>query len=152
MGMPARSRRGTTASPHLRVFSRPARGIVLATSWGNPRGEAMSNQIVLDPGHGGTQRRGNSSPEGARLGNGLLEKQVNLALAQQVARHLPGASLTRGDRDNPSLGERIELARRRGAQAFVSLHTNPQGAAPGTDVWIHDRAGPESLQLAQRIG
>jgi hypothetical protein len=109
----------------------------------------MPNTVVIDPAHGGTQRRGNSTPDGARFGNGQVEQQVNYQLAQRVARGLENACLTRGAGDNKSLGERIEIARERGARAFVSLHTSPR--AGGAAVWVHPRASPQSLQLAEMI-
>src|SRR6267143_5833716 len=109
----------------------------------------MLTTVVLDPGHGGTQRRGNSTSDGARLDNGQLEKQVNYALAQRVAHHLGGAHLTRGALENCSLGERIQFARHRGAEAFVSLHTS--AGVRGSDVWVHPRSDPQSLQLAEMI-
>jgi hypothetical protein len=108
----------------------------------------MQDNVVLDPGHGGTQRRGNATPEGAHFDNGQREEHVNYQLAQRVAQHLGGAHLTRGARDSRSLGERIEVARYRGAQAFVSLHTNP---GSGGDVWVHPRSSPQSVQLAEMI-
>ena len=49
---------------------------------------AMMNEVVLDPGHGGMERRGNSSPDGARFGAGQLEKQINFALAQNIDYHI----------------------------------------------------------------
>jgi V8-like Glu-specific endopeptidase len=109
----------------------------------------MLKNVVLDPGHGGAQRRGNSTPDGARFGSGQLEQQINYALAQRVAHHLGGAHLTRGERENCSLGERVEYARHRGAEAFVSLHTS--GGVGGSDVWVHPRSGPASAQLAEMI-
>ncbi len=108
----------------------------------------MQENVVLDPGHGGTQRRGNATPEGAHFDNGQREEHVNYQLAQRVAQHLGGAHFTRGARDSRSLGERIEVARYRGAQAFISLHTNP---GSGGDVWVHPRSSPQSVQLAEMI-
>jgi V8-like Glu-specific endopeptidase len=66
-----------------------------------------------------------------------------------VAHHLGGAHLTRGALENCSLGERIQFARHRGAEAFVSLHTS--AGVRGSDVWVHPRSDPQSLQLAEMI-
>jgi N-acetylmuramoyl-L-alanine amidase len=110
----------------------------------------MQTEIVIDPGHGGAQQRGNSSPEGTRFGNNELERHVNFALAQRVANQLGGALLTRGENENRALGERIALARSRGARAFVSLHSSPGGPSASA-VWVHPRAGAQSLQLAEMI-
>jgi len=109
----------------------------------------MIDTVVLDPGHGGTLRRGKATPDGVRFDDGQLEKQINYALAQRVARHLGGAHLTRGAQDSRSLGERIEVARGRGAEAFVSLHTSARGG--GSGIWVHPRGGRQSLQLAEMI-
>ncbi len=110
----------------------------------------MPLSVVLDPGHGGSARRGNSSPDGARFGDGRLEKQLNFALAQRVSQHLGGARLTRGEHENRGLGERIQAARDDNAQAFVSLHTSAGGPAQSS-IWVHPRASPQSLQLAELI-
>ena len=109
----------------------------------------MRTNVVLNPGHGGTQRRGNATPDGARFDDGRLEKQINFALAERVAHHLGGAQLTRGAQDSRSLGERIEAARQCGAEAFISLHTSARGE--GSGVWVHPRGGSQSLQLAEKI-
>jgi len=74
--------------------------------------------VVLDPGHGGRAPAGRSSPHGLRGPRGTLEKDVTLALARSVARHLGGGGgvrLTREADLNLPLGERIERARRAGA-------------------------------------
>jgi len=108
----------------------------------------MHNDIVIDPGHGGSQRRGNSTPEGAQLGGGQLEREVNFMLAQRVAHHLGGAALTRPAHENRALGERIQRARDGRARAFISLHTHPSSSS---EVWVHPRGNAQSRQLAERI-
>lgn len=110
----------------------------------------MMNQIVLDPGHGGSQRRGNSSPGVARFGSGQLEKQITYALAERVSRHLGGAvRMTRKENENRALSERIQVARSAHAGAFVSLHSSPETRAAG--IWVHPRSSPDSLRLAESI-
>lgn len=105
--------------------------------------------VVIDAGHGGLAPAGRSSPIGVRGPRGALEKDVVLALARSVANHLGAgaAVLTRNDDVNLSLGERAEVARRFGAPVFVSLHAN-QGSGPGTEAFIHTRAGADSRALA----
>jgi V8-like Glu-specific endopeptidase len=110
----------------------------------------MPLSVVLDPGHGGTARRGNSTPDGARFGDGRMEKQLNYQLAQRVSALLGGARLTRGENENRALGERIQAAREGNAAAFVSLHTSA-GVPSQSSVWVHQRATPHSLQLAEMI-
>ncbi|MDP8236511.1 MAG: N-acetylmuramoyl-L-alanine amidase, partial [Candidatus Erginobacter occultus] len=93
-------------------------------SWrGRPRrGEGP---VCLDPGHGGEQR-------GAVSPSGVAEKDANLALARAVAAELEKAGvetiLTRDGDQTLSLNERIEIARRRGAGLFLSLHYNAGGS------------------------
>jgi len=111
---PRRARTGTqgcpgvlTASPGADITNRTL-GVVLA-------GSSPMPHIVLDPGHGGTEPCGNSSPQGGRGPQGTLEKNVTLELARRIARHLgSSAALTRDGDRNLSLGERIDVARRGG--------------------------------------
>lgn len=110
----------------------------------------MMNEIVLDPGHGGSRKLGSSSPLGERFGSGHVEKEVNLLLARRVAHYLGGARLTRTGDENRTLADRIQVARRDGARAFVSLHTNPEPRLTG--VWVHPRANADSRSLAESIG
>lgn len=104
--------------------------------------------IVLDPGHGGTQPIGGSSPHGLAIG-ALPEKAVNLAIARELARVLGGrATLTRTDDVN--LGLRARHACAAGTRAFVSIHSG--GAAPWTaDVFVHDRADPADVALGRAL-
>jgi N-acetylmuramoyl-L-alanine amidase len=90
------------------------------------RGERIKT-ICLDPGHGGKDP-GNQEQR-------RLEKKFTLLLAQEVQRLLKEANfkvvLTRAEDAYLSLFERTELARKRGADLFLSLHFN---AAQGNDV------------------
>jgi V8-like Glu-specific endopeptidase len=110
--------------------------------------------IVLDPGHGGSEVCGSSSPQGGRGPSGTLEKHVTLELARRIARHLgSSATLTRDGDRNLSLGERIDVARRHGARVFVSLHANHgDPARPGPTAYVHTAADAPSSQLATMIG
>lgn len=107
-------------------------------------------RIVIDPGHGGEHAVGNSTPYGARGPSGALERDVVLRLSHLVAAELGGnATLTRyGNRENPSLAARAELARRSGAHMFISLHA---GANRGTETWVHPQASASSGALAGHI-
>jgi hypothetical protein len=109
-------------------------------------------RIVLDPGHGGDHVAGNSTPYGARSPSGVTERDVVLRLSQLVASELGGgATLTRyGNRENPSLAARAELARRAGAHVFVSLHAG-QGYGRGAETWFHQQAGTRSSSLARHL-
>ena len=82
-----------------------------------------SAQVVLDPGHGGTD------PGASNATYGLVEKELTLVVAQRAAAILAGqghtVALTRAD-NTTGLGnsERGEIANACGAAVFVSIHFN----------------------------
>jgi N-acetylmuramoyl-L-alanine amidase len=84
----------------------------------------MVKNIVIDPGHGG-------SDSGYQIGS-QKEKKYALLLAQEVRQQLVRAgftaSLTRTTDTFIDRAERPEIARHRGADLFISLHWN---ALPG---------------------
>jgi hypothetical protein len=63
-----------------------------------------------------------------------------------------GAVLTRAEEENPSLAERAALARTSRATSFISLHANagPPGRR-GSEIYVHTRARPGSLELARAV-
>ncbi|MFO7764817.1 MAG: N-acetylmuramoyl-L-alanine amidase [Pelovirga sp.] len=92
--------------------------------------------IVVDPGHGGRD-------PGAIGPNGVMEKDVNLALARVVARVLRQqlgvkVLMTREDDRYLSLRDRTEYANRVGADLFISLHANasPSRKAYGVETYF----------------
>jgi N-acetylmuramoyl-L-alanine amidase len=76
--------------------------------------------VVLDAGHGGSDT--------GTLGDGLVEKELNLDVTLRVAALLREAgvrvSLTRETDEYVSLADRAEFANALGADIFVSIHTN----------------------------
>lgn len=101
--------------------------------------------IAVDAGHGGDD-------SGAIGPNGLMEKTVTLAIAQDLAKLIdaqPGmhAVLTRkGDYFVP-LKQRFHIARQHKADLFVSIHANscPDFCdARGASVWVLDTHGKQS--------
>ena len=76
--------------------------------------------VVIDPGHGG-------SADGASY-SGVVEKELNLAIACQAAELLERAGLTvimtRTDDRDVGLYERTDLANGQEADLFVSVHCN----------------------------
>jgi N-acetylmuramoyl-L-alanine amidase len=85
--------------------------------------------VVIDPGHGGRDG-GASSPHSS-----LPEKDVTLALARAIRDALARTArvrvaLTRDDDTYLVLEERYEIARRLGADLFISIHAD---AAPSND-------------------
>ena len=113
----------------------------------------MSPRWIIDPGHGGRQPAGNSTPLGVRGPSGLLEKDVVLDLARRVQARLGGqAQLTRSQDVNLSLGQRCAVARQQSAEAFVSIHANagPAGRR-GAEVFAHAHASGASRDLARSM-
>jgi N-acetylmuramoyl-L-alanine amidase len=77
--------------------------------------------VIIDPGHGGTD-------PGVAGVDGLLEKDVNLAVGLAMAAHLKRQGLrvvmTREDDRHLGLAERAEIANAAGGDLFISLHCN----------------------------
>ncbi len=84
--------------------------------------------VVIDPGHGGSEKLGGSSPSNAAGPCGLLEKTVTLRVARAARTALRAAGvgvvLTRGRDVNLGLLARAIVAREARAAAFVSIHFN----------------------------
>lgn len=91
--------------------------------------------IVIDPGHGGED-------SGALSPHKTQEKRIVLEIARRVRAKLEhcgvAAALTRENDVSLGLTERCELARRRGAQAFVSIHLNSTSnqRASGVETYV----------------
>jgi N-acetylmuramoyl-L-alanine amidase len=108
-------------------------------------------QVVLDPGHGGAE-------PGAVGPNGLTEKVLNLAVAQQVKAALErsGVSviLTRTADYRMTLEARAKVALAVHPNAFVSVHHNaePDGPfpRPGSETY-YQVASPDSKRLSGLI-
>ncbi len=96
-----------------------------ATAASEPLPGRPSNRpwrIVLDPGHGGAD-------PGAQGVDGLLEKDVVLAIAQRLKRRLEESSnakvlLTRETDTTRTLAERTAFANANSADLFISIHAN----------------------------
>ncbi len=114
--------------------------------------------VVLDPGHGGVD-------PGAISKDGLLEKDLNLAVAQKVGAFLESAGIrviyTRtedisldseqgGSRKTRDLMGRVELARKHPEALFISIHMNtlPIEKYSGLQVFYSDQ-NEENRALAQ---
>jgi N-acetylmuramoyl-L-alanine amidase len=128
-------------------FARLANGRVLAAA-AAPRGRLPL--VVLDPGHGGRD-------PGAIGAQGTQEKRITLAAALELKRQLEAAgrcrvALTRTRDVFVPLGDRIELARRREAALFLSLHADSAPGARGASVYTLSETASDRLAaaLAQR--
>lgn len=99
--------------------------------------------VVLDPGHGGTD-------EGARSGDGLLEKDVVLDLAKRLRVHLVNAGLevrmTRTNDRKIDLSDRCRMAATWNADLFVSIHVNKAAntGAKGLETYVLPAPGRPS--------
>lgn len=108
--------------------------------------------VVIDPGHGGFD-------PGARV-PGLDEKDITLGLALALRERLLAdggvrVAMTRADDSSVPLGERAEVARRLGADLFVSIHADSVAGsteAEGASVYtLSDRASSAAaLRFARR--
>ena len=100
--------------------------------------------ICLDPGHGGR--------EPGYLVQGNQEKKYTLLLAEELQEQLKKSgfkvSLTRTSDKQVELPERPQIAKRRGADLFISLHFNSAPSSPrtvrGTEVYCLTPAGAPS--------
>jgi len=111
--VPAASpKRTETASNKANAGSEPLPGRPANRPW----------RIVLDPGHGGAD-------PGAQGVDGILEKDIVLAIAQRLKRRLEESSnakvlLTRETDATRTLAERTAFANANSADLFVSIHAN----------------------------
>lgn len=101
---------------------------------------AANPRVVLDPGHGG-------SNSGAKGATGLYEKQLTLALADQVAARLRAqgidVALTRAHDESKTLRQRVMFANAQRADLFVSIHANasPTRTQRGYETWVLSARG-----------
>ncbi len=104
-------------------------------------------QVVIDPGHGG-------SDVGAEY-EGRYEKNDNLAIALLVNEKLKNmginSCLTRNSDKFVELKDRCNIANRRKAQLFVSLHRNSAEGAKGVEIWISSEVSEADTALAENI-
>ncbi len=108
--------------------------------------------ICIDAGHGGKQ-------PGQKAGS-RLEKTYTLALAQEVRSRLVAAGfrvvMTRESDTYVDVAERAEIARRKGADLFVSLHYNATADggsdASGIEVYAMTPEGARSTNDSTDVG
>lgn len=117
----------------------------LVLNQGTPKGPV---QVVLDPGHGGTE-------PGAQGPNGLTESVLNMAVARDTKAALEKAGitvlLTRTADYRMTLQARADVAMAIHPNVFLSIHHNaePDGPfpKPGTETY-YQIANPDSKRLA----
>ncbi len=115
--------------------------------------EQGATLVVLDAGHGGDDPGAGTENEDAS-GSNLVEKAIVLDIAQRTAVILESADvavkLTRNRDRFLTLDQRTRLARRWGADAFVSIHVNhaSNSAAAGVETYVMPCAGyPSTASL-----
>ena len=108
--------------------------------------------IVLDPGHGGQD-------PGALGAGQLMEKNITLAMARDLKRHLEATGryrviLTRDKDVFIRLSQRVAFARSKGADLFISLHAdsiNRPGVSGASIYTLSEKASDaETEKLAAR--
>lgn len=105
--------------------------------------------IVLDPGHGGID-------PGATGVNNVLEKDVVLAFTLVLADQLRASGryevlLTRGSDSFMSLSDRVEFARRSGADIFMSVHADSFSSSNVRGTAIYTVSERASNQMVAEI-
>ena len=156
-----------------RVTGRPARfavelepaGAAAASADPDPSGDVAGvlrdrvsrpalRTVVIDPGHGGDD-------QGARGGDGTLEKHVTLAVAQRLRAALESrlgvrVILTRTDDRGVTLDQRAAIANNNQADLFISLHANASlSEIPAGAEVFHlsvEEYGAEAREIAERTG
>ncbi len=133
-------------APRFEAAIRAGRDVLAGTT----RVAALPPLVVLDPGHGGRD-------PGAIGANGVLEKRIVLAAALDLKRRLEAARtcrvlLTRSRDVFVPLADRVEIARRREAALFVSLHADSAPGARGASVYTLSETASDAMSaaLAQR--
>lgn len=120
----------------------------LKNTEGNPVAQRL---IVLDAGHGGK--------DPGAVGSGITEKQIVLEVAKRVETKLKAAGatviMTRSGDTYPTLGDRVDLAKEKYADMFVSIHANSASPSANGAETFYDTSqnlnGEESKKLASEI-
>ncbi len=147
----AASGRGAKAPGAATSGTEPARAgaVGAARAAGAPRGTSAPVRVAIDAGHGGHD-------PGTQGRYGIVEKRAALDIARRLERILdatPGfdAVLTRRSDVYLTLPRRQEIARRAGADAFVSIHLNAarNRRARGAEIFFVSPAGARTA--ARRV-
>jgi N-acetylmuramoyl-L-alanine amidase len=101
---------------------------------------AVVRTVLIDPGHGGADH--------GTHGRASFEKTMTLDVARRVERDLAGSGLrvimTRTTDETVPLEDRVELARAKGADVYVSIHFNSGGSAEGIETYCTTPSGMSS--------
>lgn len=135
----------------LHTVMRPHVPLLLAASLALLAGSPALAQplVVVDPGHG--------ARDPGAVGCGLEEDNVVLDVGRRTGELLEAAglrvALTRDREVFVELRARAAFANDRGARAFVSVHANANAGNPasGTETWIANGAGANTVRLAEGL-
>ncbi len=105
--------------------------------------------IVIDPGHGGVD-------PGATGTNGALEKNITLAMAQELKRQLEATGrykvkMTREKDNYLRLYQRVDFARQNKADLFVSLHADSIGKSNVRGISVYTLSEKASDSETERL-
>ncbi|MEQ9558115.1 MAG: N-acetylmuramoyl-L-alanine amidase [Rhodospirillales bacterium] len=137
----------------------PAAGQILASNYlpmppRRPGGRPSAHRplIIIDPGHGGVD-------PGAQSRHGIYEKHVVLALSREITRQLTASGRYRAEmtRDRDvfiRLRDRVAIARKKGADIFISVHAdsirNSKVSGPSVYTLSEKASDKEAAELAER--
>lgn len=116
------------------------------------RPSAHRPMVVIDPGHGGVD-------PGAQSRHGIYEKHVVLALSREITRQLAASGRYRAEmtRDRDvfiRLRDRVAIARKKGADLFISVHAdsirNSKVSGPSVYTLSEKASDKEAAELAER--
>jgi N-acetylmuramoyl-L-alanine amidase len=131
---------GEIPEPELK----PPRRLALEERFSAER--AVLDVVVIDPGHGGTNR-------GSLGATGFLEKELNLELARRLRSALEAQGITvimtRNDDVTVPIETRTEVANSTGADLLISLHANgfASPSAKGFEVYFLSPAVDEEARF-----
>jgi N-acetylmuramoyl-L-alanine amidase len=140
---------GTPARPPSALIAAAAPKLIPAKAEAKPLN--LKKVIVIDAGHGGH--------DPGALGAGVQEKAVTLSAAKALKTKLEGTGrykvvLTRETDAFIPLDSRVEIARRAGADLFISLHADAGAntATRGASVYTLSDKGSERVQRTLAAG
>ncbi|MFC0236503.1 N-acetylmuramoyl-L-alanine amidase [Fictibacillus phosphorivorans] len=110
-----------------------------------PMADLSKKIIVIDAGHGGT--------DSGAVGNGLLEKNINLDTTLRLEKHLKAAGVnvvtTRKTDVFIELQNRVKIAKDNKGEMFISIHVN-SGGGHGTETYYYGSAGAPGTSHIQK--
>ena len=129
-------------------MSRPAVAVVVALGIVTFGVDAGAFNIVIDPGHGGSD----PGAVGCSLEEAEINLDVSLRLKALLEQNGQQVSVTRSTDTAVSLGGRSDFANSRGADRFASIHSNAfsDPAANGTETFCHTSGGT-SIDMRDKI-